>query len=315
MIKIDKSASKPLAQKTAINLRHFRVFVAIAEAGNFTRAAEQLLLSQSSLTITIRQLEAELGVSLLRRTTRKVEMTSDGERFLTDAKRIVDDFDRVITTMRLSASQLSGTVRIAVLPSIAIRLLPDIISKFHQKHTDVRVVLRDDNARGLHRQVREGEVDFGISNQWFDYPELEYLPLTQDQFGLVCRQDDPLAQTGEPVPWHSINSDRLFILAPDTGVHVALKETPELDNLLTTTAGEVLVMVTLLEMIRVGLGVTVLPKLAAPGPEDAGLVFVPLVQPVVNRKLCLIRRRNEPLSVGARRVWDALRAQVPKSFN
>jgi len=302
-----------MERKTAINLRHLRVFIAIAEAGNFTRAAERLLLSQSSLTVTMRQLESELGVNLFQRTTRQVHITSDGESFLADAKRIVGDFDQLITTMRLSASQLSGTVRIGVLPSVAIRLLPDLIKGFHETHSDTRIVLRDDNGRGVHRQVRDREVDFGISNKWFDYPELEYVALTQDQFGLVCRKDHPLAQKDGPISWHDIDPESLFILAPDTGVYVALKEEPELEGLLSTTAGEVLVMVTLLEMARVGLGVTVLPELAAPGPEVSDLVYRPLSYPVVNRKLCLIRRRNEPLSVGARRAWEMLRAKIPKN--
>ncbi len=301
-----------MTRKSAINLRHLRVYIAIAEAGNFTRAAEHLLLSQSSLTVTMRQLESELGINLLQRTTRQVQITSDGERFLTEARRIVGDFDRLLTAMRLSASQLGGTVRIAVIPSVAIRLLPDFVREFHEANDDTRIVLRDDNARGLHRQVRDGEVDFGICNKWFDYPELEYVPLMQDQFGLVCRKDDPLAESGRSVSWYDIDPEQLFIMAPDTGVNVALKNTPELEGLLATTAGEVLVMVTLVEMVRVGLGVTVLPKLAAPGPGDPDLVFRPLAHPVVQRELCLIRRRNEPLSTGARRAWDAMRAKLPK---
>jgi len=274
-----------------------------------------LLLSQSSLTVTIRQLEEELGVTLLNRTTRQVHMTDDGKRFLSDARRVVEAFDLMIASMRLSASQLGGTVRVAVLPSVAIRLMPDIITKFHETHDDVRIQLRDDNARGLHRQVRENEVDFGISNQWYDYPELEYVPLTDDRFGVVCRKDDPLASKKEAVSWNDIDPERLFIMAADTGVYTTLKETPELENLLATTAGEVLVMVTLLEMVRVGLGVTVLPELSKPGAMETDLVFVPLVHPVVKRKLCLIRRRNEPLSTGARRVWDTIRGAVPKQGN
>ncbi len=301
--------------KSAINLRHLRVFIAVAEAGNFTRAAEELLLSQSSLTVTIRQLEEDLGVTLLNRTTRQVHMTDDGEKFLLDARHVVDEFDRIIAGMRLSASQQGGTVRLAILPSVAIRLMPNIITQFHETHDDIRIQLRDDNSRGLLRQLRENEVDFGIGNKWYDYPELEYVPLIQDRFGLVCRKDDPLATKKGPVSWYDIDPERLFIMAADTSVYTTLKETPELESLLTTTAGEVLVMVTLLEMVRVGLGVTVLPELARPGEMEKDLVFLPLVNPVVNRKLCLIRRRNEPLSSGGRRVWDTIRGGVQRYSN
>lgn len=302
-----------MAQKSAINLRHLRVFIAIADAGSFTRAAERLLLSQSSLTVTIHQLESELGVTLLQRTTRQVQVTKDGDGFLKQARHIVTEFDNLMKAMQLSASQSSGKIKIAVLPSVAIRLLPEVLGKFHQTFEDTRILLRDDNARGVHRQVREGEVDFGISSQWFDYPELEYVPLTQDRFGLVCRHDDPLARKDGPVNWYDIDPERLFILASDTGVHVALKEAADLTDLLAKTAGEVLVMVTLLEMVQVGLGITVLPELAAPRPGSGDLVFRPLSQPVLNRKLCLIRRKNEPLSPGARRAWEMLQASLHRS--
>ncbi len=301
-----------MTKKSPVNLRHLRVFIAVAETGNFSRAAEELLLSQSSMTVTIRQLEEDLGVRLLNRTTRQVQITADGEKFLSSARHVIDEFDRMIAAMRLSASQLGGTVRIAVLPSVAIRLLPDVIAHIGETHDDIRIVLRDDNARGLHRQVRENEVDFGIANRWGEYPELEYVPLTQDRFGVVCRTDDPLTKMGAPISWNDVDPERVFTMASDTGIPVALKGVPELENFLGRTAGEVLVMVTLLEMVRVGLGITVLPELARPGTSNSDLAFLPLAHPVVKRKLCLIRRRNEPLSPGARRVWEALRGKTPK---
>lgn len=300
--------------KSAINLRHLRGFVAVARDGSFTRAAERLLLSQSALTVTVRQLEEHLGVALFNRTTRQVTLTVDGENFLTAAKKIIGDFDDAIAAVRYSATQRRGRVSIAVLPSVAIRLLPDIVRQFHQSYPDIRITLRDDNARGAHRQVLDHEVDFGISNVWRRYPELEFTPLTSDRFGLVCRRDDPLAAAEGPLQWSAIDEQRLFVMASDTGVYTALQETPEFAERFTTPAGEVLAMVTLIEMVRAGLGVTVLPELARPAASETELIFRRLVNPVVHRKLCLIRRRNEALSPGARRAWDCICAQVPREI-
>ncbi|NQV44161.1 MAG: LysR family transcriptional regulator [Rhodospirillales bacterium] len=301
-------------KKSSINLRHLRVFIAVVETGSFSRAAEELLLSQSSMTVTIRQLEEELGVRLLNRTTRQVRITPDGEKFLENARHVIDAFDRMIAAMRLSASQLGGTVKVAVLPSVAIRLLPNVITHMKETNEGIRIVLSDDNARGLHRQVRENEVDFGIGNKWGEYPELEYVPLTEDRFGVVCRADDPLTKIDPPLSWGDVDPERVFTMAADTGIPVALMSAPELEGFLGRTAGDVLVMVTLLEMVRVGLGITVLPELARPRETDTDLVYIPLANPVVKRKLCLIRRHNEPLSPGARRVWETLRALTPKSI-
>ncbi|MCB2093824.1 MAG: LysR family transcriptional regulator [Rhodobacteraceae bacterium] len=298
--------------KSAINLRHLRAFAAVARDASFTRAAERLLLSQSALTVTVRQLEDHLGVALFNRTTRQVALTVDGETLLVAAERIIGDFERALADVSATARQRRGRVPIAVLPSLATRLMPALVRGFHEAYPDIRITLRDDNGRGVHRQVLDRDVELGICNVWRDYPELEFTPLTSDRFGLVCRRDDPLAREDGPYNWAGIDQGRLFIMAADTGFYTALHDTPEFVERCPTPAGEVLVMVTMLDMVRAGLGITLLPELARPAAVESELVFRRLTNPVVYRHLCLIRRRNEALSQGARRVWDYIRAQIPR---
>ena len=298
--------------KSAINLRHLRAFAAVARDASFTRAAERLLLSQSALTVTVRQPEDHLGVALFNRTTRQVALTVDGETLLVAAERIIGDFERALADVSATARQRRGRVPIAVLPSLATRLMPALVRGFHEAYPDIRITLRDDNGRGVHRQVLDRDVELGICNVWRDYPELEFTPLTSDRFGLVCRRDDPLAREDGPYNWAGIDQGRLFIMAADTGFYTALHDTPEFVERCPTPAGEVLVMVTMLDMVRAGLGITLLPELARPAAVESELVFRRLTNPVVYRHLCLIRRRNEALSQGARRVWDYIRAQIPR---
>ena len=298
--------------KSAINLRHLRAFAAVARDASFTRAAERLLLSQSALTVTVRQLEDHLGVALFNRTTRQVALTVDGETLLVAAERIIGDFERALADVSATARQRRGRVPIAVLPSLATRLMPALVRGFHEAYPDIRITLRDDNGRGVHRQVLDRDVELGICNVWRDYPELEFTPLTSERFGLVCRRDDPLAREDGPYNWAGIDQGRLFIMAADTGFYTALHDTPEFVERCPTPAGEVLVMVTMLDMVRAGLGITLLPELARPAAVESELVFRRLTNPVVYRHLCLIRRRNEALSQGARRVWDYIRAQIPR---
>lgn len=298
--------------KSAINIRHLRAFVTVARESSFTRAAERLLLSQSALTVTVRQLEDHLGVALFNRTTRLVVLTIDGEALLASAERVIEDFDRTLSQVSETARQRRGRVAIAVLPSLATRLLPPVVRGFHEAYPDIRITLRDDNGRGVHRQVLDHDVEFGISNVWRSYPELEFTPLTADRFGLVCRRDDPLASEDGPYNWAGIDQGRLFIMASDTGFYTALHDTPEFVERCPSPAGEVLAMVTMLDMVRAGLGVTLLPELARPAKVESELVFRRLTNPPVFRHLCLIRRRNEALSQGARRAWDYIRAQIPR---
>jgi DNA-binding transcriptional LysR family regulator len=299
--------------RTAINLRHLRAFVAVAREGNFTRAADSLLLSQSALTITIRQLEDDIGTSLFNRTTRQVSLTVDGENFLPLAEQLLEDFDRAITGARVAAARRGGQVDIAVLPSVAIRLVPDIVERFRENYPSIRIGLRDDNARGVQRQVRHNEVDFGISSLWRPHPELEFTPLTRDRFGLVCRSDHSLAQEKGPVSWRELQGLPLFIMAADTGVYTALQAAEGLPEWVRSPAGEVLAMVTLAEMVRAGLGITVLPELAEPSRSDPDLIFRRLVNPTLEREVCIVSRRNHALSPAAQTAWDMIFAHVPRS--
>jgi DNA-binding transcriptional LysR family regulator len=285
----------------------------VAREGNFTRAADSLLLSQSALTITIHQLEEDIGASLFNRTTRQVSLTVGGENFLPVARQLLEDFDRAMSDARVAASRRTGQVEIAVLPSVAIRLMPGILERLRESNPGIRVRLRDDNARGVHRQVRHNEADFGISNLWQPHPELQFTPLTRDRFGLVCRADHPLAREQGPVSWRELQGSPLFIMAADTGVYTAIQAAEALPDWVRSPAGEVLAMVTLVEMIRAGLGITVLPELAEPSHSDPALVFRKLVNPTVEREICIISRKNHTLSPAAKTAWDMIFAYVPRS--
>ena len=106
-------------------------------------------MSQPALTITINQLEDLVGVSLFTRTTRQVNLTTEGENFLPIAERLIADFDLAISDLKMSAVRRGGQVSIAVLPSLTINLLPGLLASFKSSNPGIRVVLRDDNARGV----------------------------------------------------------------------------------------------------------------------------------------------------------------------
>ena len=102
----------------------------LSRQGSFHRAAEKLFVSQPALTITINQLEDLVGVSLFNRTTRRVDLTIDGEDFLPIAERLIADFDRAISDLKASAERRGGQMAIAVLPSLTINLIPELLARF-----------------------------------------------------------------------------------------------------------------------------------------------------------------------------------------
>jgi len=296
----------------SLTLRHVRAFVEVARQGSFTRAADKLNLSQPALTITINQIEGIAGVKLFQRTTRRVELTSDGENFLPIAERLVADFDRAISDLKVAAKRKAGQVSVAVLPSLTINVFPEIFSRIRDANPDTRLFLRDDNARGVQRQVRNNESDFGIGNVWEMDPDLEFTALTHDPLGVVCHQDHPLGSDESPLSWTDLEGHAFAGMSPDTGVNVLINRMEQLPGTLRTPEYEVLTMAALGAILVAKLAMTVLPSLAVPSFMHPALVFRELVNPRVERELCLITRRDFPLSPAAEGIRDMLLTETPR---
>ena len=296
----------------SLTLRHVRAFVEVAHHGSFRRAAEKLFLSQPALTITINQLEEIVGASLLRRTTRRVNLTMEGEDFLPIAERLVADFDRAISDLKTSVRRRGGQVAIAVLPSLTINLLPDLLTSFKSANPEIRVILRDDNARGVQRQVLNNESDFGISNRWEDDSELVYAPLTLDPVGLVCPPDHPLGKSNKPLPWGKLEGLAFVGMSQDTGVNKLINAVEGCPESIRFPEYEVLTMAALGGILEARLAITALPLLAMPSHMHPALVFRSLIEPRVERELCIITRRDLPLSTAAQKLRDMLLAGAPR---
>jgi DNA-binding transcriptional LysR family regulator len=125
------------------DMRHIRAFLAVARIGNFTRAAADLHVSQSALTVQIRQLEESLGVTLFDRGKRRVALTDGGRDVLVPLEKILVDTEAVVSRTRELTSLRRGMVSLAVLPSLAAHIVPRAIQAFTNAHPGVVVRIRD----------------------------------------------------------------------------------------------------------------------------------------------------------------------------
>jgi len=125
------------------DLRHIRAFLAVARIGNFTRAASELHISQSALTVQIRQLEESLGVTLFDRGKRGVGLTNAGKDVLVPLESILIATEAVVGRTRELTSLRRGMVTMAVLPSLASQMIPRAIRKFTQRYPGIVVRIRD----------------------------------------------------------------------------------------------------------------------------------------------------------------------------
>ncbi|MCG4452583.1 MULTISPECIES: LysR family transcriptional regulator [unclassified Pseudomonas] len=280
-----------------VQLRHF---VWVHELQGFHAAAEKAHRTQPAISLSIRDLEGKLGQALFEKRNARAarpELTPFGVQFMAYAKELIAHHDRVIKDMSLIAQHKSGHLRIASVPSIASRLLPDILTRFIGDATDLHVSLFDDSSEVVLAMVENQQVDFGIASLWEAESDIRFIPIWEDSIGVVCRSDHRLADEVE-LSWQQLRGERL--IANGTS------------RLLADTAAEELVvdaqfymsnMISLLAMLEAGMGITTLPRFAFP-LEHSQLRFIPLSEPLVVRDIGIVCLANRSLPVAAQALFD-----------
>lgn len=293
-----------------LSYRHLKAFLEVARHGSFTQAAEYLHLTQSTLTATIKQLEAHTELQLLDRTTRRVNLTRAGERFFPIAERLVSDFDTAIDDLKASAHQKQGHISISASPSVLSTLLPALIENYRRDYPKVSIQLNEEGASTIEESVLNNVADFGIGGNHSSNPELHYEPLLQDRYGVVMRPDHPLSCSTDELIWQAISAENFLSLSKDNGIRL------EIDRLIKQ--GEISIQnhegqieaskpATLAPLIHQKLGIAILPALAVSTLPFHGLIFKPLSEPDMYRELCIVSKRGRSLSPASKELLSRAR--------
>lgn len=289
----------------AINfdLNDLLAFRAVAELSNFRKAAESVHLSQPAFSRRIDKLEQALGVRLLERSTRRVTLTTVGRDFERKVRELLDDLDTTLLSIRGVAATRMGEVTVACVPSTVNYYLTEVIRRYHERNPKVRVKVYDAGANEVLAAVARGEADFGINFMGAQEGELEFKPLAEDRFVVACRRDHPIARMRH-VKWSQLAGHDLISVNRSSGNRLLLDQA--LAGVADRTASlyETQHVTTALGLVEAGLGVAAVPSMAMPRRDHPLLVSVPLVEPVVTRKVGLIKRRGRSLSPSAQQLFD-----------
>jgi DNA-binding transcriptional LysR family regulator len=289
----------------AINfdLNDLLAFRAVAELSSFRKAAESLHLSQPAFSRRIDKLEQALGVRLLERTTRRVSLTAVGRDFERKVRELLDDLDATLLGIRGVAATRMGEVTIACVPSTVYYYLSEVLRRYHEQCPKVRVKVLDAGANDVLASVSRGEADFGLNFVGAQEGELEFKPLVEERFVAACRRDHALAKQRR-VTWAQLGEHDYISVGRTSGNRVLLDQAlAGLPNR-PLAIYEAQHVTTTLGLVEAGLGVAAVPSMAMPGRGHPLLVSVPLIDPVVTRKVGLIRRRGRALSPAAQQLYD-----------
>ena len=194
-----------------MEFQQLKGLVALAEAKSFTRAAQMTHVVQSTLSQQIRNLEDELGVQLVVRTTRKVELTSAGKTAVDYARKLLQLREDLISEMRRESTQQSGVIRIGTEQVVANYDLVSLLEGFRTEHPDFEVILRDAiSGRSLDTMIAQGDLDLCLINDIEGYPQLSGIALYHDELVAVMNKKHPLA-CKKKIDWADLAGWRIII--------------------------------------------------------------------------------------------------------
>jgi len=284
-----------------MKIEQLRAFIAVAEAGELADAGQRIGRTPAALSMTLKQVEADLGGGALFEGERKGRLTPLGAYALQQARRAVAECDSAVTNIRNFASGASGLARVAAVPTAATRVMPLAIERLRARGPTARVDLRDIDSASVVQAVISGTVDFGIGTLPAAVSGLMAQPLLEDPFMLVCPANHPLAGARRPIEWRDIDASEFIA----NGLCANIRA-PEVAELLARAQLTVRNTTSLLAFIQRGIGVTLLPALAAPRSDL--LCVLPLADTQVTRQLDVLTRQGETLNPAAQTLLDEVHA-------
>ncbi|WP_347268223.1 LysR substrate-binding domain-containing protein [Paracoccus sp. (in: a-proteobacteria)] len=288
-----------------ITIRQLRAFLAVADLGRFNLAANSLGLTQSAVSILIRELETEMGVRLFDRHTRMVSLSGIGQEFLPRARKVIEDLDQAARSVRDSATLKSGKVTIAAAIVLAATTVPPLLAEFLRRHPGVTVQLRDMPEERIRPALKRDEVDIAIGTQVDEDPEITSTPVGRDRLMLTCHADHPLARKPR-VRWADLADERMIVLAPENPLREIVERTMIRVAPHFRPSYEVRFSSTAISMISAGMGVSVLPENSRLLAPEVRVCSVALVEPEITREVALLQHRYRSLSPAA----EQLRAMI-----
>jgi len=281
-----------------LTLKQLRAFVAVAETCSFTTAAHQLHVTSSALSLTIKELESAVGTRLFERTTRQVNLAPAGRDFLPSARKLVDDLARAVEGIRDYQVSARGVLRIASSPMYAGTLVPRLALDYRRLYPGVKVHLIDTVTDQVATRVANGDADIGIAPERSVPYEVVQTQLFRDPLRLVCPTDHPLA-TQKQVQWVDVLRHPFISLPLDYAASLRANLAVHSESLSLEPAIYVNFITTAFALVESGEGITVQPSAAEPLAAAYGLAVRPLYEPVIERRICLLRPRTRESSPSA----------------
>ena len=292
-----------------MELRHLRTFVVAAEALHFTRAAEMLDVAQPTLSLQIRELERELGTPLFDRVGRTVRLTEAGAIFRAHAVRALREVEAGQGALADLQGVRRGTVRVGVTHSFSARLIPRAVARFRADHPEVAVAVEKTSGRAVEQALAAGNINLGIAYAPPEDPEIAAETLFAEEVVVVVAPGHPLARLAS-VTLAELGEHPLALITREFSTRRLFDDRLRDAAIVPEIAVEMNDIDSLLEVVRLGTGASVLSRRAVADPVAHALVLVPIVGTEMTRTAALLWHREAYQTAAALAFARVIRAEA-----
>ena len=286
-----------------MNLKDLKYLVALADTGHFGKAAARTFVSQPTLSAQLKKLEEFLGVKLVERQPKNVQLTEVGKQVVIRARRMLDDGDEIVALARSNTDPLAGKLKLALIPTIGPYLLPRIMPKLRKTLPHLGLMLYEHQTEPLLKRLRDGEIDLGIIALPFAQDGLESEELYEEAFTLALPTSHPLAER-TTIKLADLKGHTLLLLEDghclrDQALEVCSRvDVREAEDFRATS------LETLRQMVIAGLGITLLPELAVDAPfgSQRGLTVRQFAKPAPSRTVGAVWRKSSTRTAAIREL-------------
>ncbi|WP_392562065.1 LysR family transcriptional regulator [Orbus sturtevantii] len=287
-----------------ISIRQMRAFLALAEAGNFTRASEILCLSQPAFSALIASLEQEIGYRLFDRDTRKVQLNANGLHFIELANQFANHYQNIVEEIKLYSQGEEGCVTLAVLPSLAVQWLPRLMSRFNIENPHIRINIIDTQWDRCLQAIVNNTADISVTAGTPSLKEIQAELLFSDDFYLICSKHHPLTQKKQ-VELKDLEEERFIAFSNGTSIRLFTDQLALLYNIRYVL--EVRQLTTMMGLVAAGQGISITTGLTLFQFEHDSISIIPFKDLSLKRAVYLIKKKERQLSSQAIKLYKFIK--------
>lgn len=286
-----------------MELRYLYEFSKLAKSHSFSVAAEELFISQSSLSKHIMSMENELGVPLFERTTRNVSLSNYGKLLLTYSEAVSEQYAEFCTCLKTMTDGHRNNLALYSIPVMAHYGIAEAIGDFHGVFPDINVSVEEREGRDIPGHLESGDCELAFERfTEMNNDELEYLPYCSDELVAVLPDTHPLAAMAE-ISLTELSDEVFLLLDENTMVYPICMSACEREGFAPKMAYKGHRPENIIELVAKGMGISLLMRKQPEFYKNPGISIVCL-RPRVTSYICLVKRKDRTLSASARAFWS-----------